>query len=186
MSKLRTFSEKITTGRKAVSKPALRSSKSFFRNYQEVEVAMGPSEWKILLKQIKEWKKRGGTLKAKLKGTKKEVKLGVSKIDTSEVDKQLKQKVDRMLRDWGSGLPMYKKLFREGMQRAWEQSIPLKCVNDALIAWEHGHPFKSDQLECLMYAFPELRDAIDFPEDYGERNPRVPQGDNYHSSIGWY
>lgn len=196
MSKhLRTFSEKISTGHRAISsKPALRSSKpAFFRNYQEVEISMGPSEFQRLMKEVRKWKKEGGTLKAKLKGTKESVKMKakIEKMPKLHFDREMRLPKDHPGSD--SDVTLY---YAITMTKAWDktpEAIVLsgdEYVKAKTKFYDKAYDFANDHImtpvgqfnKLEKKAFPRLHQLGLLETD----SPFMTQGENYHRSVGWY
>ena len=151
--KLRSFSEKISTG----------------KSFREVTIAQGTPEWQKLKKDIEKWKKKGGTLKAKLKGKKVPVTKGFTKAER------------RKFR--GAGFPVteinaVEKLKISGPKKGYTRYTNPKKWVEGGDAW---HIIK-------MWGFVDL-DQTGFVDQtfkpYSE-NPRVPAGNNYHPAVGWY
>ncbi|GAG54312.1 unnamed protein product [marine sediment metagenome] len=78
---------------------------------------MGGPEFQKMMKELRAWKKSGkkGPFKAKLKGPKEEVRLGVSEVDVSDF---VKEETNRIWNILGKDILYSKKILSRGIERA--------------------------------------------------------------------
>lgn len=241
MSKLKAFSESISTGRgrnSVFSKPGShRINKrlpSFYRNFQETEKPKPEKVWMLVAPPKEKTKKLPPFLASRLsdRGEKKVQKIWWMLKPT---EKRSIQKLVQKLPDWNvqrvitavvKGLPGgYYKLKEKELRTlysivSWD-SLLAEEINAANLAkkmgWSTEHnPYakkkdrewagkvldlaagrvKGTEHTRKQYLTPKIIEVIKqlwpryrWPgllKKYFEVNPRIPLGDNYHPSVGWY
>lgn len=153
---------------------------------------MGPPNFQKLLKELRAWKKSGkkGTFKAKLKGPKGEVELGVSGVDLAELDaKELRQETKRLVREWLPEFIGSKQELVAGIKRAWDAGFSPEYLDSVMATSIRSGAYDWSDIEYIKAAWgkswisDEFLATGKYPETF---STRVPQGDNYHPSVGWY
>jgi len=176
---LKPFSETITTGSEIPTSPVLhaeiKNTRKKLKPFSETISTEAESqyqkfvdspEWRKLKKQIEEWKKSGGTLHAKLSGSKTKIE---SKAPASAPDKtgteltgDLEEKLNRIQVKFGHKYPGGPSEFAKCLTAAFNQGRDLELVWDILKRYEK-RGFKaldssedSKEWEIIDEAFPEL------------------------------
>jgi len=165
---IKAFSETITTGSES--------------QYQEIELELGSKDWKKLLGQIRDWKKKGGTLHARLSGSKKKVAL---KISEPEIDpREGEATFDQITRQFESAYPGTGSEFDAALDKASNAGWNAYYIYDVLHDWFSGERqnIGPEGKEMIKFAFPEL---LEYEYNETPKN-NIPRGNYYHPQVGWY
>jgi hypothetical protein len=75
----------------------LKTFSEGINNFQDIELTMGDPEWQKLLREMKEWRKTGGTLKAVVKGKDESKNKSKRPTDYTDYNKKVEKELDNYL-----------------------------------------------------------------------------------------
>ena len=176
---------KISEIRKILIELGMPKSKLWkLGSYEEIKLNLGSKEWQDIRKEIARWKKSGGTLHAKLKGSKEkeEHKKNIEILIAERGPKLTSNEMDEIAATPGIIPPWWVGFAKDGYYDGATKAIKELGVSaiDVHLATERDYtdkPLTEKEEEILQAGWGIAKKA--------EPNV-IPQGEFYHKDKGWY